>query len=271
MSAVTEPVALTPMVELTRENERLQAELRAGIEELHACRRRLAAAVEAERRRIERDLHDGTQQRLVSLAMSLGLLDAKLPADPVAAKPLARDARRALAAALEELRELSNGIQPAALTERGLRAALEELADRTPLPTYLKASFDARLPAEVEAGGYFVVSEALTNAIKHAHARELRIAVSRVHDRLTVEVADDGIGGADPDAGSGLRGLIGRIEALGGRLTVSSPLHRGTTLRAEIPYAQTQRTGDRNATPRSQASRSRCNSTRSDARLGIGR
>ncbi|MBV9414058.1 MAG: sensor histidine kinase [Solirubrobacterales bacterium] len=220
---------------LTLENERLQAELRARLGQLQASRARLVDATEAERRRIERDLHDGTQQRLVSLAMSLGLLETKLPADPEAAKPIAQEARAALAVALEELRELSQGIHPAVLTERGLVAALEELADRAALPAYLEVSIDQRPCEAVEAAAYFVVSEALTNAAKHSHASEVRIAASRAGGLLAVEVKDNGIGGAVLVGGSGLRGLTDRVEALGGRLTVSSPPGRGTTLRAEIP------------------------------------
>jgi signal transduction histidine kinase len=219
------------------ENERLQAELRARLGQLQASRARLVDATESERRRIERDLHDGTQQRLVSLAMSLGLLDTKLPGDPEAAKPIAQEARQALAVALEELRELSHGIHPAVLSERGLAAAFEDLADRGALPAYVEVSIDERPNAGVEAAAYFVVSEALTNAIKHSHAREVRISASRERDKLIVEVTDDGIGGAAPAGGSGLRGLTDRVEALGGELVVSSPPGRGTTLRAELPCA----------------------------------
>jgi signal transduction histidine kinase len=222
---------------MTLENERLQAELRARLGELEASRARLVDATEAERRRIERDLHDGTQQRLVSLAMSLGLLNAKLPEDPAAAKPIAEEARAALAVALEELRELSHGIHPAVLTERGLGAALEELADRAALPAYAEVSIDERPCPAVEAAAYFVVSEALTNAAKHSHAGEVRITASRDRDVLIVEVVDDGIGGAVLRGGSGLRGLTDRVEALGGRLVISSPPGRGTTIRADLPCA----------------------------------
>ena len=222
---------------LTLENERLQAEMRAQLGELQASRARLVDATEVERRRIERDLHDGTQQRLVSVAMSLGLLDTKLPGDPQAAKPIATEARAALAVALAELRELSQGIHPTVLTERGVGAALEELGDRAALPAFVEVSIDERPSPAVEAAAYFVVSEALTNAAKHSHAREVRIAASRGQDQLIVEVADDGIGGAAPQGGSGLRGLAYRVEALGGRLVVSSPPGRGTSLRAEIPCA----------------------------------
>ncbi len=220
---------------LALENERLQAELRARLVELQASRARLVEATDAERRRIERDLHDGTQQRLVSIAMSLGLLESRLPADATAAQPLVRETRDALALALQELRELTHGIHPPLLAERGLAAALEELCRRAALPTHLTVAIDRRLPDQVETAAYFVASEALTNAAKHSHGSEVRVAASYEQKRLTVEVADDGIGGASAVGGSGLRGLADRVEALGGRFTASSPPGRGTTLRAEIP------------------------------------
>jgi signal transduction histidine kinase len=222
---------------LTLENERLQAELRARLNELQASRTRLVEATDAERRRIERDLHDGTQQRLVSIAMSLGLLEARLPSEPPALRPLVHETRQALALALEELRELTQGIQPALLTERGLAAALEDLARRAALPTHLSVEIPERLPEQVESAAYFLVSEGLANAIKHSHAGEVRVSAVSAGGRLTVEVVDDGIGGAAPGGGSGLRGLADRVEALGGSLTVSSPPGRGTTLRAELPCA----------------------------------
>jgi signal transduction histidine kinase len=221
---------------LTLENERLQAELRARLAELQASRARLVEATETERRRIERDLHDGTQQRLVSVAMSLGLAESKLPADAEAA-PIVHEAREALTLALAELRELSQGIHPSILTERGLPTALDDLCRRAALPAQLQVTFAQRLPAQVETAAYFVVSEAVTNAIKHSHASELRIRASLSGDVLVVEVVDDGIGGAGASGGSGIRGMTDRIEALGGRLTVSSPPGRGTTLRVEIPCA----------------------------------
>jgi signal transduction histidine kinase len=222
---------------LTLENERLQAELRAKLAELQESRARLVEATEAERRRIERDLHDGTQQRLVSIAMSLGLLESKLPADPGQARPIVREARAALAAALDELRELTAGIHPTILAERGLPVALEELCDRAVLPAHLEVVLDRRLPDQVESAAYFVVSEALTNAAKHSHASGVRITAVRAGDQLMIEVADDGIGGAVAGRGTGLRGLADRVEALGGRLTVSSPPGRGTRLNAEFPCA----------------------------------
>jgi signal transduction histidine kinase len=220
---------------LALENERLQAELRARLVELQASRARLVEATDAERRRIERDLHDGTQQRLVSIAMSLGLAEAKLPADPEHAKPIVAETRDALAVALAELRDLTQGIYPTILTERGLSAALDELCSRSALTAHLRLFLDGRLPIPVETAAYYVVSEALTNAAKHSQATEVRVAASCSGGTLTVEVADDGAGGAGNGKGSGLRGLADRVEALDGRLTVSSPPGQGTTLRAEFP------------------------------------
>ena len=220
---------------LTLENERLQAELRARLTELQASRARLVEATEAERRRIERDLHDGTQQRLVSIAMSLGLLELKMPMGMSQAKPIVREARESLTAALAELRELTQGIHPTILVERGLPTALDELCRRAALPAHLELNLDRRLPDRVETAAYFMVSEALTNATKHSHASEVRVTAARTGEVLIVEVADDGIGGATVGGGTGLRGLTDRVEALGGTLTVTSPLGRGTTLRAEFP------------------------------------
>jgi signal transduction histidine kinase len=222
---------------LTLENERLRAELLAKLAELQASRARLVEATESERRRIERDLHDGTQQRLVSIAMTLGLAESKLAGDLPAVGPVLREARDALTLALEELRELSQGIRPAILVERGLAAALDDLSRRAALPVRLEASIAGRLPEQVEAAAYFVASEALTNAAKHSHANEVRLAASCEGSTLVLEVADDGIGGAGGGGGSGLRGLADRVEAIGGRLLVSSPPGRGTSLRAEIPCA----------------------------------
>jgi signal transduction histidine kinase len=220
---------------LALEKERLQADLRARLDELHDSRARLAAAAEAERHRIERDLHDGTQQRLVSISLSLGLLESMLPADPAAAAPIAQRAREALGAALDELRELSQGILPGILTERGLPAALEELCGRAALSAPLEVAIDGRLPAQVETAAYFLVSEALTNAAKHAQARQAQVTARDNDGLLTVEVADDGVGGAAAGGGSGLRGMADRVEALGGRFSLSSPEGGGTVVRAEVP------------------------------------
>ena len=220
---------------LTLENARLQAELRARLAELQASRARLVEATDTERRRIERDLHDGTQQRLVSIAMALGLAESKLAADRPAVEPVLREARDALTAALAELRELTQGIRPAILVERGLAAALDDLSRRSALPVRLEVAIEGRLPEQVESAAYFVASEALTNAAKHSHATQVRLVAGRTGDVLVLEIGDDGIGGATTGGGSGLRGLADRVEALGGRLTLSSPPGRGTTLRVEIP------------------------------------
>lgn len=224
---------------LALENERLQAELRARVEELRASRARLVEAADEERRRIERNLHDGTQQRLVSVSMALGLAEAKLRSDPATALAVVDEARQGLSAALEELRELSHGIHPGILTERGLAAALDALTLRAAVPVDLVAVVGGgrRLPEPVEAAAYYVVSEALANVAKHAHATSARVRVDRVGGELLVEVADDGIGGADTARGSGLRGLTDRVEAIGGRLWLSSPPGQGTVLRAELPCA----------------------------------
>jgi signal transduction histidine kinase len=222
---------------LTLENERLRAELLAKLAELQASRARLVEATDTERRRIERDLHDGTQQRLVSIAMTLGLAESKLASDRPAVGPVLREAKDALALALEELRDLTQGIRPAILVERGLPAALDDLSRRAALPVRLEIAVSGRLPEAEEAAAYFVASEALANAAKHSHASGVGLTASYDDGTLMIEVADDGIGGAGAGGGSGLRGLTDRVEAIGGRLTVSSPPGRGTTVRAEIPCA----------------------------------
>jgi signal transduction histidine kinase len=220
---------------LALENERLQAELRSHLEELTASRTRIVEAAQAERRRIERDLHDGTQQRLVSVAMTLGLADARLSADPESAQTVLRDARAGLSEALEDLRELSHGIHPGILTERGLGPALDELTTSSHLPVELTVSLPNRLPDRVETAAYFFVSEALTNVSKYARATDVQVRVERVDDRAVIRVADDGAGRADPSRGSGLRGLRDRVEALGGRFSLTSLPGKGTVVAAEIP------------------------------------
>jgi PAS domain S-box-containing protein len=205
------------------------------LEELRASRARLVEAGDAERRRLERNLHDGAQQRLVSLSLALRLAQAKLHVDPSDAELLLRGASDELALALEELRELARGIHPAILTDRGLAAALEAIALRAPLPVELETVPQDRLPGPVEAAAFYVVSESLTNVAKYAGASAVRISVRADNGNAIVEVADDGIGGADPADGSGLRGLADRIEALDGRLEVDSPEGGGTHVRAVIP------------------------------------
>lgn len=221
---------------LAMENGRLEAELRARVEDLRVSRARIVTAGLAERRRLERDLHDGAQQRLVSLSLQLGLARNAVEADPDAARDLLDRAGRELGDALEELRELARGLHPAILTDRGLPAAIEALAARSPTPVEVEAVADERLPAPVEAAAYFVVSEALANLAKHARADHATVRVQRENGHAVVEVHDDGRGGADAD-GHGLRGLSDRVAALDGHLDVESSPGKGTTIRAEIPCA----------------------------------
>jgi signal transduction histidine kinase len=222
---------------LALENERLQADLRARLDELRTSRARMVDAADAERRRLERNLHDGTQQRLVSISMALGLAESKLTTDPQATRRILEEAREALGAALQELREFSQGIHPGVLTERGLGPALQELAYLAPMSIELALPFEERLPEPVEAAAYYVVAEALANVAKYASATAVSVRVQRRNGSAVVEVADDGVGGADPARGSGLRGLADRVEALGGVLALQSPPGAGTRLRVEIPCA----------------------------------
>jgi signal transduction histidine kinase len=230
--------AVAASAALALENERLEAELRARVAELQSSRERLLAASTTERRRLERDLHDGAQQRLVALALQLGLARRRLDGgDQAEAGALLEGARTELAQALEELRELARGIHPAILTDRGLKPALEALADRAPLPVQVERMPDERLPAPVEATAYFVVAESLTNAARYARAEHAAVAVEREDGWAVVSVRDDGVGGADPSTGTGLRGLADRLAALDGRLEVDSPPGGGTLVRARIPCA----------------------------------
>jgi signal transduction histidine kinase len=220
---------------VAQENVRLDAELQARLEELRESRARIVEAGYAERRRLERDLHDGAQQRLVALALDLKRVRARLERDPGAAGELLEGAADELAAATEELRELARGIHPPVLTDRGLVPALEALASRAPLPVSVQSRTIERAPPAVEAAAYFVVSEALTNVARHAHARRAEVHVVSANGSLEVEVRDDGVGGADTSSGSGLRGLTDRVSALGGSLQVQSAGTAGTTVRAVIP------------------------------------
>ena len=201
---------------------------------MRASRVRIVQAADAARRRLERNLHDGAQQRLVSLSLALRLAQSKLASDPGAAGTVLESAREELALALDELRELARGIHPAILTDRGLAAALESLATRSPVPVEIDAAVDG-LPAAVEAAAYYVVAESLANVVKYARASHAAVRISQGEECLEVEVADDGVGGADPTAGTGLRGLADRVEALDGSLTVESPTGKGTLIRAELP------------------------------------
>ena len=215
---------------LALENARLEAELRAQLEALRASRARIVEAADEERRRLGRDLHDGAQQRLVSILLALKLAQER----PEGAQPLVDGAVAEAHAAVEELRELASGIHPAAL-QRGLDAGLESLATRAAVPVELEAHVPERLPVAVETAAYFTVSEALTNVAKYAEATHARVGARRVDGSLVVEVSDDGVGGADASSGSGLRGLEDRVGAVGGTLEVESPPGRGTVVRARIP------------------------------------
>ena len=219
---------------LALENERLAAELRARYDDLRAASARLVTAGDAARRRIERDLHDGAQQRLVALSFTLTL--ARRSAEPGSrTSSLLDTAASELRAGLSELRELARGIHPAVLSERGLQHALTGLAARAPLPVTISAPLDERLPAPVEAAAYFVVTEALTNVAKYASASAAEVTIERIDGHVVIDVADDGVGGANPASGTGLVGLADRVAALGGRLDVASPPGGGTVVRAELP------------------------------------
>jgi len=207
-------------------------------EELRASRVRLVEAQDAERRRLERNLHDGAQQRLVSLALTLRLAREQLPQASGEGLELLERAGEELTLALQELRELARGIHPAVLTERGLGPALDGVVARAPFPVEVKALPDERLPEAIEAAAYYVISEALVNVARYARASRATVSVAPVDGRVVIEVSDDGVGGADAAKGTGLRGLADRVEALDGRLELESEPDGGTRLRAEIPLSQ---------------------------------
>jgi signal transduction histidine kinase len=206
--------------------------LGAELDRVRGSSARIVAAADAERRRIERDLHDGAQQRLVTLALELRAAQGRLGPE---GERLVASAVAQLRDAVDELRALARGVHPAILTENGLSAALESLAIRAPIPVVVDSAPPGRLAADVEAAAYFVASEGLANVVKHAGASRVTIGARQEDGRLVVEVADDGVGGAALAGGSGLRGLADRVEALGGGLSVESPRGGGTRLRAELP------------------------------------
>jgi signal transduction histidine kinase len=226
--------AVSAAAAIALENEQLHRESQARMAELRASRERLVAAGDDERRRLERNLHDGAQQRLVALSMQLRFLQSRIREDPATAEEIATTASTELAESLQELRELARGIHPAVL-DHGLEPAVESLASRSPVPTGVRYEVTDEPPPAVALAAYFVVSEALTNVAKYAGARRATVRVWRVAGRLLVEVADDGIGGAATGRGSGLRGLADRVEALDGRLEVVSPAGAGTVVTAELP------------------------------------
>jgi signal transduction histidine kinase len=220
---------------MTIENERLHAEVRAQLEEVRASRARIVEFGDAERRRVERNLHDGAQQRLVNLSLALGIARAQVGTASAEQLGAALDEAAAeLRLAVAELRELARGIHPVILSEAGLGPALTSLAERSPIPVTITGVPCERLPARVEETAYFVASEALANAAKHAQATAITIRARRLDGALLVEVGDDGVGGANPD-GSGLRGLADRVAALDGDLRVHSPAGVGTHITAELP------------------------------------
>jgi PAS domain S-box-containing protein len=204
--------------------------------EIIASRARIVRAEDEARRRLERNLHDGAQQRLVSLAVSLRLVESKLHEDTQAASEVLNAAREELTQALEELRELARGIHPAVLSDRGLAPALQSLVGRAPLPVELQVETDGLEP-DVEAAAYYVVAEALTNVAKYGRASSATVRIAARNGSLEVTVVDDGVGGADPGKGSGLRGLADRVEALCGDLEVESQPGAGTTVSARIPLS----------------------------------
>jgi len=230
--------AAAAAVRLAVENERLQAEVRAQLEAVQASRARIVEAQDDERRRIERDLHDGAQQRLVSLQLSLQMLRRDLgpDADPAAVAELEAATAEA-AAAIADIRELARGVHPAILREAGLGPALASLADRAPLPVVVIDELDRRLPSSVEATAYFVTAEAVTNAIKHAGATRVDVRTWLAEDQLRLDVRDDGRGGADPSDGTGLTGIKDRVAALGGTVRVRSEAGQGTSLEVALPCA----------------------------------
>lgn len=223
------------VAQLALENERLHAEVKAQLEEVRASRQRIVSAATEERRRVERNIHDGAQQRLVSLSLALGMAQAKaVDASPEVVATLA-GVESELRKAIIELRELARGIHPAILTEAGLGAALHSLGEHAPLPVVIDARLDRRLAPVVEATAYFVAAEALTNVAKHAAATAATLRVAVEDGSLRLRVTDNGSGGADPARGTGLRGLIDRVAALGGTLRVVDDAAGGTRLEASIP------------------------------------
>jgi signal transduction histidine kinase len=205
------------------------------VEELTESRSAVMRAMHLERRRIERDLHDGAQQRLVSLAMELGLAREKMQTDPEAAMKLLEASHEDSKLVLAELRDLVRGIHPAVLTDRGLDAAISAIAGRTPIPVEVDVNLKGRLPDEVEGTAYFVVVESLTNVARHSGASRAKVSISRKGNWLQLEISDNGTGGADPGEGSGIRGLRDRIHALDGRFAIDSPRGKGTSIKVEIP------------------------------------
>jgi signal transduction histidine kinase len=226
--------AVSAAAGISLDNARLHAELAARLDELRGSRVRVIEAGQKERQRLERDLHDGAQQRLVALSLELTLLKKSLDDDPEASSRI-EHARDEIALSLEELRDIAHGLHPAVVSGHGLDVALESLAARAPVPVRLTVELEDRLPEQLEVAAYYLISESLANIGKHAQASSAAISVERLDGVVVVEIVDDGVGGADTERGSGLRGLADRVEALDGRLRVWTPLGQGTRVRAEIP------------------------------------
>ncbi|GGY93277.1 hypothetical protein GCM10010300_41700 [Streptomyces olivaceoviridis] len=235
LTARTSETGVGEIAVLERSFNRMADSLQESHAELSTSRSRILAAADQARRRIERDLHDGTQQRLVSLVLELRAAQNAVPVDQPELRARVARLTETLPAALDELRELSRGIHPAILSEGGLPPALRALARRTLLPVELDVDVPRRLPEPVEVAAYYVVSEALANTTKHAFASSVRISAHARDDALRLSVHDDGVGGAVAGRGSGLVGLTDRVEALGGTLTLDSPSGHGTTLEARLP------------------------------------
>jgi signal transduction histidine kinase len=228
--------AVSAAAGIALENGQLHAELKARLEELQGSRGRVIAAGQRERQRLERNLHDGAQQRLIALSLDLGLLENRLDDDPDAQARI-EEARQEIAVSLGELRDVARGLHPAVLSGHGLAVALESLAANSAVAVRLTIELDGRLDDSVEVAAYYVVSESLANIAKHAQADAATVDISRRNGDLVVEVVDDGVGGADTETGTGLRGLADRVEALDGRLRVWTPRGGGTRVRAEMPCA----------------------------------
>src|SRR5215217_5483038 len=226
--------AVAAVAAIALDDARLQAESEDQLAELRASRERIVAAGDAERRRLERNLHDGAQQRLVSVALALRMIQRQIRTDPAAAERLSTTAGEELSKSLEELRELARGIHPSVLNH-GLKAALGSLAARASVPTTVAYEPSGRLPEQVELAAYFVACEALANVAKYAHASTASVRISRRNGVALVEIADDGVGGAHESAGSGLQGLADRVAALDGTLRILSPPGAGTVVKAELP------------------------------------
>jgi signal transduction histidine kinase len=220
---------------LALEHARLQAEIRAQLDQVRASRTRIVEAGDTARRRIERDLHDGAQQRLVTLSLALALARRQAEGTSPGLEELLQTASEEAAGAIAELRELARGIHPAVLTESGLAGAVQSLAERSPVPVVIVAVPGGRFPAQIEATAYFVVSEALANVAKHAPSATARVTISQRTEQIVIQVSDDGPGGARPEAGSGLRGLADRVASVGGLLRVEDAAARGTRIEAAIP------------------------------------